>query len=246
VTASGPSPDTRAIVLDIEGTTTPISFVSQTLFPYARRHLRQYLEQHDDDAEWAALAERFRREHRADRQAGADVPPWMEGSERDSIAAYAGWLMDRDRKSPALKELQGRIWEEGYRRGELRGAVFPDVAAAFERWTRAGRTLAIFSSGSVLAQQWLFRSTPDGDLTVFLRSYFDTAVGSKADAASYARIAETMRLPAGAILFVSDVVPELDAAAAAGMRTTLSIRPGNAAQPRDHGHPTVSGFDEIP
>src|SRR5439155_25406966 len=88
--------------------------------------------------------------------------------------------------------------------------------------------------------------TPDGDLTVFLRSYFDTAVGSKADAGSYARIAETMRLPAGAILFVSDVVPELDAAAAAGMHTTLSIRPGNAAQPRDHGHPTVSGFDEIP
>ena len=92
MTASGSSPDTRAIVLDIEGTTTPISFVSQTLFPYARRHLRQYLEQHHDDAEWAALAERFRREHRADRQSGADVPPWMEGSERDSIAAYAGWL----------------------------------------------------------------------------------------------------------------------------------------------------------
>src|SRR5207247_1334972 len=103
VTASGPSPDTRAIVLDIEGTTTPISFVSQTLFPYARRHLRQYLEQHDDDAAWAALTERFRRAHRADRPAGADAPPCQRGTERAWNQTYGGWRMARDRKSTAPK-----------------------------------------------------------------------------------------------------------------------------------------------
>ena len=153
-------------------------------------------------------------------------------------------LMDQDSKDPELKELQGHIWDDGYRTGELVGQVFDDVKPALERWSREGIDTGIFSSGSVLAQKLLFAHSNGGDLTPLLRWHFDTAVGKKTDAASYQRIAETMGRPPAAILFVSDMVAELDAARTAGMQTALSIRPGNARQ-ADHGHPTVTSFDEI-
>ena len=201
---------TRAFLLDVEGTTTPIAFVSQTLFPYARAHLAAFL-------------------------AG-------EGREGD-LARYLA-LMDEDSKAPELKALQGRIWEQGYRDGSLIGQVFDDVPRAFARWHAAGVPVGIFSSGSVLAQQWLFRRSSAGDLTPFLRWYFDTAVGGKKDFASYARIADTIALPAGGITFVSDVIGELDAARAAGMETILTERPGSAPQP-PHDHRTIRSFDEL-
>ncbi len=235
----------KAVVLDIEGTTTPISFVTGTLFPYARRRLRGYLEQCERAPEWRALVERFRQEHAADRQADPTVPEWSGEDDRGSIDAYVRWLMDRDRKSPALKALQGRIWEEGYRRGELVSDVFPDVPRALERWQQAGVAAAIYSSGSVLAQQWLFRCSSAGDLTRFLRWHFDTAVGPKTDAGSYARIAATIGLPPADVLFVSDVVVELNAARAAGLRTALAVRPGNPPPPAGHGHEIVTSFDDL-
>ena len=236
----------NAVILDIEGTTTPISFVTGTLFPYARRHLREYLERSAQTTSWPALVDDFRREHDVDRREDKTVPAWIEGDDRRSIEAYVCWLMDRDRKSPALKTLQGHIWEDGYRSGELVSEVFPDVPGAFERWQRAGVPVGIYSSGSTLAQQWLFRCSPAGDLTRFLRWHFDTGVGSKREAASYARIAAAIGAPAAEILFVSDVVAELDAARAAGMRTALVVRPGNPAQPAGHGHEIVTSFDKLP
>jgi enolase-phosphatase E1 len=201
---------TRAFLLDVEGTTTPIAFVTQTLFPYARAHLAAFLAR--------------------------------EGREGD-LARYLA-LMDGDSKAPELKALQGRIWEQGYRDGSLVGQVFDDVPRAFARWHAAGVPIGIFSSGSVLAQQWLFRRSSAGDLTPFLRWHFDTAVGGKRDVASYARIAATVALPPVGITFVSDVVGELDAARAAGMETILTERPGNAPQP-PHDHRAIRSFDEL-
>jgi enolase-phosphatase E1 len=223
---------TKGILLDIEGTTTPISFVYDVLFPFARAHAGDYL----DDAAQHAL----KSEYDADVSKGLSPPPWS------SVALeYVYWLMDQDRKSTALKALQGRIWQEGYRSGELRGEVFPDVPVALERWFRAGIDICIYSSGSILAQQLLFSTTRYGDLTRFLKGYFDTTTGPKTDPSSYAAIASTFRLPSSSeILFISDVTRELDAASAAGFEVLLSLRPGNHPQPQN-AYPSISSFSEI-
>ena len=215
------------ILLDIEGTTTPIRFVYEVLFPYARRRLETV---HISDELIALLNS----EHSRD----VDAPPWQDA------AAYALWLMDRDRKSTALKELQGQIWQEGYRTGELHGEVFPDVPPALQLWHESGVDVRIFSSGSVLAQKLLFSSTPAGDLTRFLNGYYDTTTGPKTERASYERIAAAFEKPAANILFVSDVVGELDAASESGMQTLLCLRPGNHPQPA-HAHATIATFEEI-
>jgi enolase-phosphatase E1 len=241
-------PRIEAILLDIEGTTTPIAFVVDGLFPYARRHLRQHLERLATSPTSAALLDQLREDHAADQRAGEPVPGWLDAPPSallDSAARYAEWLMDRDRKSTPLKSLQGEIWEAGYRHGELVGEVFPDVACALERWHAQRVQIGIFSSGSVLAQRLLFRHSSAGDLTRFLQWYFDTTTGKKADADSYRRIAAAMNTPPQAIVFVSDVVAELDAARDAGLQTRLSIRPGNATLPPAQDHAVVHTFDEL-
>jgi enolase-phosphatase E1 len=223
------------ILLDIEGTTTPVTFVTGVLFPYARKHLQAHLEEHSGSAEYAALLSRLDDERAAASQAGETVP--------GTAAEFVEWLMDRDRKSTALKDLQGRIWEDGYRRGELVGDVYPDVRPALERWHEQHRPVGIFSSGSVLAQQLLFRYSSAGDLTGFLRWYFDTRVGSKTDAESYRRIARSVDIPAESFLFLSDVARELDAAHLAGMQVRLVIRPGNAPASSDDDYDAIRSFD---
>jgi enolase-phosphatase E1 len=234
------------ILLDIEGTTTPIDFVTGTLVPYARAHLRAHLARHVRSPHGLALFEAIRREHAADAEAHAAVPVWNEtGPDTlSSVEAYLLWLMDRDRKSPALKELQGYIWEHGYETSALIAPVYPDVEPAFVRWRAEGHTLGIFSSGSVLAQQWLFRRSTAGDLTAHLQWYFDTQTGPKREPASYASIAAVTDTPPAEILFVSDVTAELDAGRSAGMRTALVVRPGNPPQPA-HTHQTIRRFDEL-
>ena len=154
-------------------------------------------------------------------------------------------LMDQDSKTPALKELQGHIWEDGYNTGELVGAVFDDVKPALERWQRQGIAVGIFSSGSVLAQKLLFGHSSAGDLTPLLRWHFDTSVGAKTNPESYRRIAASMGETTEAVLFLSDIVAELDAARTAGMQTALSIREGNTAVGSGHGHRSMSSFEEI-
>ena len=238
----------QAILLDVEGTTTPIAFVVAKLFPYARRHLRRHIQQHASSPEYAQLLERLHGEHAADREAGQPVPAWVDAPDAqrfESAIGYLEWLMEQDRKSTVLKALQGRIWEEGYRRGQLQGQVFADVPAALERWRAQALDIGIFSSGSILAQQLLFRYSSAGDLTPFLRWYFDTTTGAKTDAVSYQRIAAAMSIPPEAVLFVSDTVRELDAARTAGMHTRLSVRPGNAPPSEDHGHTVVRTFDDV-
>jgi enolase-phosphatase E1 len=228
----------RLVLLDIEGTTTPIDFVYRVLFPYARVRVDAFLETHGAQPDVIADVAGLRAEHDRDVAAGRNPPPWKDGA-----AAYARWLMDQDRKLTALKALQGRIWEGGFASGELRGQVYPDVPGALRRWTAAGRKIAIFSSGSVLAQKQLFGHSDQGDLTSMLSGYFDTTTGAKADAASYRRIAHALGETPDAGLFVSDVVAELDAARDAGFATALSVRtpPGPAA----NGHRAVRSFDEL-
>src|SRR5262245_10753045 len=226
--------DVRAILLDIEGTTTPIAFVHDVLFSYARDHVREFLTA-DSAAEDIAL---LREEHAVDV---SEAPPLTDQIE--SIAAYVEWLISIDRKSTGLKSLQGKIWRQGYEDGSLKSQVFADVAPAFERWRERGLTISIFSSGSVLAQQLLFAHTEVGDLTPFIDSYFDTNVGKKGEAESYRKISKSMNLEPQEILFISDVVAELDAANEAGMKTVLSIRPGNS--PQHQQYPSIRSFEEI-
>ena len=207
----------RVVLLDIEGTTTPIAFVHDVLFPYARARLGQYLaDASSDDAEIRQILEGLRDEHARDVARGEHPPA--------PPTAYALWLMDRDRKSGPLKTLQGKIWQHGYATGELKGEVYSDVAPALAEWTAAGVRVGIFSSGSVLAQKLLFSTTPAGDLTKFLTWHFDTAVGAKQQPESYLAIAGTIGVAPAEILFISDSESELDAARRAGMRTQLSVR----------------------
>ncbi len=227
----------RGILLDIEGTTTPIAFVHDVLFTYAKAHVRDFLVQHAH--ELADDVAQLRDEHARE----VDPPPLTEAP--DSIATYVHWLIDRDRKSTGLKSLQGKIWREGYTNGTLKSQVFADVRSAFERWQQAALKISIFSSGSVLAQQLLFAHTDNGDLTTFISDYFDTNVGAKGDAESYRRIATKMNLSPPEILFISDVVTELEAATAAGMQTRLSIRPGNQSQPDPDRFQIIHSLDEV-
>lgn len=225
-------------MLDIEGTTTPIAFVYDTLFPFARRELETFLAKNFAAPDIQDIIRGLKLEHDRDQQAGMSPPPWGESH------VYITWLMDQDRKSTSLKTLQGRIWQEGYQTGKLRGEVFPDVPGALERWRNAGLDVRIFSSGSELAQRLLFGSTDAGDLTKLLDGYFDTTIGSKMDAGSYRLIAEAFQLPPPHILFISDITRELDAAQQSGLKTLLCIRPGNHPQP-PHGHGIIASFVEI-
>ena len=153
--------------------------------------------------------------------------------------------MDRDRKSTGLKSLQGKIWQEGYVRGELRSQVFEDVPPALKYWKNKNLDVRIFSSGSVLAQKLLFANTEAGDLTDLLCGYVDTNIGPKTDQESYRKIANEFQLPASEVLFVSDMIAELYAAKCAGMQTLLCVRPGNLPQPEKHDHSVINSFSEI-
>ena len=236
----------RGVLLDIEGTTTPIAFVHEVLFSYAKTHVADYLAKHFDDVR--DDVQLLREEHAADEREGKNPPPIAETgspSEIESITNYVQWLISVDRKSTGLKSLQGKIWLEGYSAGGLHSQVYPDVAPALARWRTAGLNVSIFSSGSMLAQQLLFRHTEAGDLTPFINNYFDTSTGPKADAQSYRRIAETLSLQPGEILFISDVVAELAAAREAGMKPVLSIRPGNQPQQSADQYTSIQSFDEL-
>jgi enolase-phosphatase E1 len=232
----------RAVVLDIEGTTTPVDFVYKVLFPYARAHTAAYLAR-----EWASPACReavalLREEYRQDE--AEDFTPAVADFNPVVVTHYVASLMDQDRKSPGLKRLQGLVWERGYRDGELQGDVYADVAPALERWTAQGLGVFIYSSGSVLAQRMLFGSTRIGDLTPFLQGYFDTTVGPKTASASYAQIVDAIGMTPTAVVFISDVPAELDAAGAAGLRTVLCVRPG-ANESSHTAHAVIHDFREL-
>ena len=229
----------RALLLDVEGTTTPIDFVYKTLFPFASRRVSEFLRAHFAESEIQTLIADLRKEHGAEG--------WNSRTPEGEIASasnYVRLLIEQDKKLTALKTLQGKIWEEGFRSGELHGEVYEDVPHAFARWNKDGKRIAIFSSGSVLAQRLLFGHSTSGDLTKFIEAYFDTTVGPKREAASYLKIAKELEIFTPEILFVSDLSAELDAAREAEMKTALSLRPG-IARPERTEHPSITSFDEL-
>ncbi len=225
----------RGVLTDIEGTTTPVSFVYEVLFPYAEARLEEACAKAASEPAFAGAVEQLTKEH---------------AEESDSVelgdgAPYAKWLMAQDRKSTGLKMLQGLIWQAGYHDGSLRAQVYDDVPAALATWRQAGLRLRIYSSGSVLAQKLLFGHTEQGDLTPLFEGYHDTTTGPKMAAESYRKIADAYQLEPGAVLFLSDVAAELDAAAEAGMPTALLKRPGNKPVSDDCPHPAYHSFDEL-
>ena len=242
----------RVYLLDVEGTVAPLTLTTEVLFPYARKHLNEFLDRNIGDPAVQADLTLLAEENQADTDPNLPVhrtaEKWggpVDGAKFRLFALmYLLWLMDRDRKSTALKSLQGKIWKAGFESGELKGTLFDDVPKAFRRWSQQGK-VAIYSSGSVDAQKLLFGHTTYGDLTALISAYFDTRTGPKMESASYAAIAASFAVPPGAVLFLSDVVKELDAAREAGCQTRLVVREGNPPVAEANGHLRLESFDAL-
>lgn len=235
----------RGILLDIEGTTSSISFVYDVMFPFVRRELDSYLRAHWRESALAAACDAIARD------AGqSSLAAWCAGAKdatarQEIVKAEVLRLMDADIKSTGLKALQGLIWDAGFTSGEMKAHLYEDVPPALAAWNAAGIDVRIYSSGSVQAQKLFFGHTIAGNLLPLFRGHFDTTAGPKKEAASYASIAAAFPLPPHEILFVSDVAAELDAAKQAGLQTALCLRPGNAAAKTGHGHEEIRSFAEI-
>lgn len=226
----------HTILTDIEGTTSSIAFVRDVLFPYARRELPRFVRERGNEPEvrrWLDLV----------ATEGGGIC-----SDDVVVETLQGWI-DQDRKHTALKALQGMLWRDGYERGDFRGHVYADAAAALRGWHAEGRRLAVFSSGSVAAQKLLFGHSEAGDLAALFDGFFDTGIGSKRDADSYRRIAQALQQMPGDIVYLSDVIAELDAAREAGLQTVLLDRREDYPLPRENaaanGHRRVESFAHI-
>ncbi|MGB9874036.1 MAG: acireductone synthase [Hydrogenobacter sp.] len=217
-----------AVLTDIEGTTSSLSFVKDVLFPYSKNKLRSFLESHWDDERIRAILEELF------NKLGKTL------SLEETLELLTKWI-DEDRKDTVLKEIQGYIWEEGYQKGELMGHIYQDAYEKLKEWHSRGIKLYVFSSGSVKAQKLLFSHTPYGDLTYLFSGYFDTRVGSKKDPRSYETIAKTINIEPDKVLFLSDLEEELDCAKMAGMKTTRLARDCEVQSK----HPTVKDFYSI-
>lgn len=245
-------PHHRCVVLDIEGTTTPISFVMDVLFPYARDNVGKHLLATYDTAETQDDIKLLRSQVEDDLEKGIDgaVPiPSDDASKEEVVAALVTnveEMIKADRKITALKQLQGHIWRTGFENNELEGVVFEDVPGALEKWHSSGIKVYIYSSGSRLAQRLIFGNTKYGNLRKYLSGFFDTAVGNKRETKSYIEIVESLGVDKPSeILFVTDVFQEAVAAKAAGLDVVISIRPGNGPLPENHGFKTINSFSEI-
>jgi enolase-phosphatase E1 len=216
-----------AIVTDIEGTTTRVAFVHDVLFAYARENLESFLAKHAGDQAVATVLAEVNR-----------IAPGVS-----ALQQLRDW-MTVDAKVTPLKTLQGLIWAEGYANGALHSEVYPDVVPAMRAWRAAGVRLYVYSSGSEAAQKQLFSHLPEGDVTALFSGFFDTTVGGKRDSGSYRTIATAIGLPAGELLFLSDIGAELDAAWNSGWRTCQLLREGDGAEP-SQGHQQAGDFDQV-
>ncbi|RDT56062.1 acireductone synthase [Escherichia coli] len=221
----------RAIVTDIEGTTSDIRFVHNVLFPYARERLPAFLNAQQYIEPVKTILDNLREEIAQPDATTADL--------LDTLLQF----IDEDRKSTPLKALQGIIWRDGYVNGDFTGHLYPDVLPALEKWKAKGIDLYVYSSGSVAAQKLLFGYSDEGDITHLFSGYFDTLVGAKREVQSYRNIAEQLGVPPVQILFLSDIHQELDAAEEAGLRTVQLIRGDDDAA--SHHHHQVPSFDHI-
>ncbi|XP_048561834.1 uncharacterized protein LOC125542715 [Triticum urartu] len=244
----------RCVVVDIEGTTTPISFVADVLFPYARANARAHLAatyHTQQTREDVALLRAQIDEDLAEGVTGAVALPPPDDIDQDKtidgLVANVQAMIDADRKLTALKQLQGRVWRRGFESGEIKGEVYDDVVQALAEWDANGIKSYIYSSGSREAQRLIFGNTAaHGDLRRYLSAFFDTNVGGKKESRSYYEIWQTLGVDSPSqILFLTDVYQEATAARDAGLEVLISIRPGNAPLPEDHGFQTITSFAQI-
>jgi enolase-phosphatase E1 len=220
----------KAIVTDIEGTTSSISFVHEVLFPYARARMREFVRSRVADPQVADQLAAVREMTNPKLDADGLV---------DQLLAW----IDQDKKVTPLKALQGLIWEQGYHEGDFYGDIYPDAVENLKKWHAQGIALYVYSSGSVHAQKLLFGHTKYGDLTPLFSGYFDTRIGAKAETGSYQHIVQALNLPAEEILFLSDIQGELDAARTAGLKTCWLVR--DSAPDKAAAHPQVHDFNAI-
>ena len=220
----------KAIVTDIEGTTTSLSFVKDILFPYARAHLAEFVSSHQIQAELQQIIAEVVKE--VGRELTLD----------EVIEQLIEWS-DQDKKISPLKSVQGLLWEDGYRRGAFVGHLYPDVLPNLHQWHAKNIALYVYSSGSVYAQKLLFGHTVEGDVTSLFSGYFDTRIGAKRDLQAYVRIAEQLQCAPEQLLFLSDIKEELDPAKAAGFNTVWICR-DSVLNPNAE-HVQVASFDEI-
>lgn len=225
------------LLLDIEGTTCPVTFVAEVLFPYASDHLEAYLKGHGHEPAVQILVAEVERSWAGDQHEGAQqlrreaqASGLLATQSPLAVVPYLRWLIRRDVKFAPLKDLQGRIWREGYGSGAIVAPLFDDVPEALQRWQAQGLVLAVYSSGSVPAQQLLYGHSEAGDLRPCFQHWFDTRSGSKLEAGSYSGIAAAMGVPTQQVLFISDALGELEAAHQSGMAVLFSDRDGNPAR----------------
>lgn len=229
----------KALIVDIEGTTTPIGFVKETLFPYAEENVESFLTKRYDDEEIQqdikALQELAAKDKADGVEGVVEIP--KEGSKEDIIKAVVDnvkWQMDEDRKTTALKQLQGHIWREGYKTGQIKAELFEDVGPALQQIVEEGVNVYVYSSGSVEAQKLLFGNTEEGDLLELFTDFFDTTIGNKKDSGSYKKIVEKIGVSPEEILFLTDTPEEATAASKAGLRSALVARDGNEELTEEH------------
>ncbi|XP_044160709.1 enolase-phosphatase E1 isoform X1 [Bufo gargarizans] len=228
-------PSVTAILLDIEGTTTPITFVKDILFPYIQDNVEEYLHKHWHEEECQEDVRQLRLQAEKDSGLEGFVPIPSSTDHEAELQVIRGvvdnvrWQMSLNRKTTALKQLQGHMWRSAYATGKVKGEVYDDVVPALKKWKEANLKLYIFSSGSVEAQKLLFGYSIEGDLLELFHGHFDTTVGSKVESESYKRIAEKIGCSTGNILFLTDITKEAEAARTAGVHVALAVRPGNAA-----------------
>jgi enolase-phosphatase E1 len=231
------------ILLDIEGTTSSIAFVYDIMFPFVRKHVLPFLNSSSMQDNVASAIRQMATDSGMPNDSTWRNEPAK--SFEEAVADHVLSLMDRDSKTTGLKALQGLIWESGFQSGELRSHLFPDCFPAMKRWRDLGKTLAIYSSGSIVAQKLFFGHTEFGDLRPYFTAHFDTTIGGKRESASYATIATQLGFSPGRILFLSDVAAELEAANQAGLQSIAVVRPGNAPLPEAFSGHRISSFDEI-
>lgn len=240
----------QAVVLDVEGTTTPISFVVDVLFPFIRREVRKYLTENWEKEEVKQDVEALRAQNEEDVKNSLNFAQILSNEKSkediiDSIVKNVESQMDVDRKIGALKQLQGHMWVSGYQSGELLGAVYDDVPVALQKWKENKTPVYVYSSGSVAAQKLLFGHSSAGNLLDYFVGNFDTGVGLKIESESYKNISNNIGVAPENILFVTDSIKEIVAAQAVGIVNRLSIRPGNPPVPEDHPYTAITTFDDL-
>ncbi|TCD55144.1 acireductone synthase [Synechococcus sp. BS55D] len=239
---------TECLLLDIEGTTCPVTFVADVLFPYAQTHLSSFLAEHGDEVIIQDIAKQAWREWEQDSdntaQAILQEAKASNLQERQALENYWQLMIKTDRKATSLKDLQGHLWAEGFQKGDIKADLYPETITSLKRWKKESLKLAVYSSGSIKAQQLLYAHTTSGDLRELFSGWFDTHTGSKKETTSYVTIANQLKIAAASITFISDNGVECDAAHEAGMQVLFSLRPGNPDQ-NPRGHRVIRSLEQV-